>query len=75
VKTRDIEIYSSGVCALSVCVPNFAKPEEVETAVNEVHPTGIESKWKISTETFKDGTPNPCRCNDTVTRMHYLLNC
>lgn len=75
-KDKDIEIYSEGLCALSVCVPNNATREEIERAVNAVHPSGIDSRWKISVDkTFKTGNPNPCDCEHTPTRKHYLLNC
>jgi hypothetical protein len=51
-------------------------PEDVERITNTYHPTGISSQWVMSDDpTFKDGTPNPCACNEDKTRRHFLLSC
>lgn len=74
---EDVIIYSTGIVACSVCASNDLSPEQVEEEVNRISPTGISSNWRISEEeTFKDGIPNPCPCEQNPeTRKHYLLHC
>lgn len=72
---RKIDIYSKGIVACSVCVPKDMKPEEIELAVNLENPTGIESRWTISKDKFRDGGENPHECENDKNRKHYLLNC
>lgn len=68
--------YSIGIVAMSVCVTNKSTKEEIEDWANKENPTGISSKWTISTEDFQSGEPNPCPCNrHPKTRKHYLLTC
>lgn len=72
----DINMYSIGVCAASVCVPKETPKEIVEQWANEYQPTGISSDWKISEDkTFKTGELNPCVCEHDSSRVHYLLTC
>ena len=73
----DVRIYGLGLVNASVCTPKEMAREQVEAAVNELHPTGIASPWKIATELFfADGvTPIPGPCNDDDTRLHWLLHC
>jgi hypothetical protein len=50
---------------------------EVEKAVNEMHPTGISSRWaKAEDEFFRTGEPNggEFECSNGHTR-HWLLSC
>ena len=70
-----VTIYAQGLVCSSVCADGDMTPEEVEQAVNEQSPTGISSRWTISKEPFKDGTPNPHPCEVISTRKHYLLEC
>ena len=72
-----VRIYASGLCHCSVCVPKDMTKEEVAIAVNNKHPTGIQSQWVVSSEdTFIDGTPNgvECICDGEITR-HWLMVC
>jgi hypothetical protein len=74
----NVNIYSIGMCCCSVCTD--AKDDELEELtkkVNEISPTGIESKWRISEDkTFKDGiNPNPSPCEKISIRRHFLFNC
>jgi len=69
-------INSPGLVCLSVCAPKTVTPEQIETFVNDEHPTGISSPWAISDDDFADGHPNPCPCDQQPeSRLHYLLNC
>jgi hypothetical protein len=72
---RNIEIYSTGIVHSSVCVKKGITIYEIETTVNNLLPTGISSKWKVSTEDFADGTPNPSPCETDKDRQHYLMVC
>jgi len=71
----DIEIYSSGICKCSACVPKDMEHSEIERLVNLKNSTGISSKWRISSEPFGDDHSNPCVCNMNSDRLHYLLEC
>lgn len=69
------EVYAWGLVSTSVCT-DLTDKEEIEDEVNRVHPTGIDSRWKISDEpTFRTGEPNGKVCEDNPTRHHYLLHC
>lgn len=71
-----ILIYTSGICYTSVCVEKDADRANIETYVNLHLPTGISSKWKISTDqSFAEGAPNPSPCPDVEGREHVLLDC
>lgn len=71
-----IEIYSHGIIACSVCAPKRLARRTVERVVNELNPTGIATKWKISKdEKFRTGQTNPCVCEDDPKRLHYLMEC
>lgn len=74
----DIQVYSNGLCYCSVCVPKDMPRKIIATLANVVNPTGLEkSKWTISRKkTFRDKVnPNPCVCNQSKDRLHYLLVC
>jgi hypothetical protein len=59
-----------------VCVPKGSTKEQIEEAVNALHPTGIKSRWKISKdEKFDTGDPHPKQCEHSADRMHYLMVC
>lgn len=71
-----IHIYRSGLCHCSVCVPKDMVRDEIVSEVNSQHPTGLDHGWSISDEpTFKAGEPNPCRCDQDASRLHYLMVC
>ena len=70
-----VDIYASGVCSASVCVPKDMEHDEIERQVNAQSPTGIESRWQISEDKFADGSDNPCPCSERSECSHYLLNC
>jgi hypothetical protein len=78
VSKLDLVVYRIGTVHISVCVPKDMTVEDVEYAANREHPTGIGSKWTVSTDkTFADGTsPNPCPCDSHPSeRLHYLMVC
>ena len=69
-------LLTQGLCCMSICVPKDTKRNEIERFANINSPTGISSKWKISTdEKFSGGEPMPCVCSKDPLKMHYLLNC
>lgn len=67
--------YAEGICCSSVCTS--LEPKEAERVMNQLYPTGIGSKWKISKDkTFKTGEANGCACEDKPeTHKHYLFVC
>jgi hypothetical protein len=74
---NEIEFYGVGLVHLSACAPKDATAEQIESAANLRHPTGIESQWKLSdAPTFSGGEPNPCPCEQhPADRRHVLLVC
>jgi hypothetical protein len=74
---EDVIIYSTGIVACSVCADNSLSIKKITRIVNDMNPTYISSKWKLSKDkTFKNGEPNPCVCEQNPdTRKHYLFNC
>ena len=70
-----VVIYSEGVVALSVCAEGTLTKEDVAAEVNRISPTGINSKWSVSSESFRSGEPNPRTCENDPTRKHWLLVC
>lgn len=72
---KKINIYSNGIVHCSVCVDSSLIVPEIEELVNQENMTGINSKWKVSKENFKDGSPNPNKCEDDKNRKHYLMVC
>jgi len=71
-----VEVYRSGLAHCSVCAPKSMSREDVERYTNMNLPTGISSKWMISTDPkFATGDPNPTACERDSTRMHYLMEC
>lgn len=71
----DLEPYDIGLVYISVC--SSLPPAEVEQRVNLRYPTGISSRWQLSTdERFATGQSNPCPCDrHPATHTHYLLEC
>lgn len=74
-KPDDFTIYSEGVVCTSVCTS--LSIEVATERLNVECPTGISSRWKLSSDTtFAGGTPMPCVCPDyPETHKHYLFNC
>lgn len=71
---KEFYTYAVGMCCSSVC--SSLPVEEVTARLNRESPTGIESQWTHSAESFMDGTPNPCPCHDSPdTHQHYLFVC
>jgi hypothetical protein len=70
-------VYSTGVCRASVCADKNLSLKELTERLNVSHPTGIQSKWKLSKDpTFASGETNPCPCEQyPETRLHYLFDC
>lgn len=75
--TGMVYVYASGLLSCSVCAPSTMTAEEVAVVVNSLHPTGIDSGWRKSSDTtFASGQPNPCPCDrEPERRQHWLLNC
>lgn len=72
----DVEVYTFGLVAASVCAPSELPRDEVLAGANAAHPTGLSWGWKFSDEpTFAGGQPNPCQCDQNPDRLHYLLEC
>ena len=71
-----IEIYSVGICYMSVCASNNISLDKIEMIANDRYPTEISHHWSIANEPFISGDPNPCPCDKFPdTRKHYLLHC
>ena len=71
-----IDIYSSGLLYCSVCADKNQSIDDITTELNDINPTGISSKWKLSEDkTFASGESNPCQCEHDSNRMHYLFIC
>lgn len=67
-------VYAEGVLVSSVCTS--LPPEKMIRKLNRTHPTGIGSKWQISSDpTFRTGQTNPCVCEKDPDRKHYLVEC
>ena len=72
----DFEIYSHGLCYMSVCT-NLTKKKDIEYMANKKNPTYCHLCWTIDEKgEFADGTPMPCKCEKKPeTHKHYLLSC
>lgn len=71
----EVFIYSAGPFCMSVCAPGDLSGEKVAAAVEAHHPCGTEGGWMPSSdETFKGGEPNPCTCEESPDRKHWLLD-
>ena len=71
----DFTCYAIGLFYASVCT-TMKNAEAVEERMNEAHPTGIDSRWRVADEAFRTGEPNPCPCSDhPETHRHWLLSC
>lgn len=74
--TEELQIYANGIVHCSVCT-NVKSRKRIEELTNLKNPTGISSRWEISTDkTFCGGEPNPCPCErKPKTHKHYLMEC
>lgn len=73
---KTVHIYAQGFVCCSVCAPGDIPVKEVESVVNAINPTGIESPWRLSEdEAFRDGSKNPHPCEQSPDRSHYLMSC
>lgn len=71
---KQLTIYSKGLCCRSVCT-NMTDLSEIEAEVNRQSSTGIPSKWKLAEEPFRDGSANPCPCEQNEGFQHLLMVC
>jgi len=64
-------VYAEGVFYASVC---SCLPESEVVARMARRPSGTSSGWTLTEEGIKDGTPNPCPCDEKPsTHQHYLF--
>ena len=70
-----IVVYSNGLIYCCACADNQLTAADVERLVNELNESGTAHGWRIAQEVFATGAPNPCPCNDTPGRRHWLLFC
>ena len=68
-------IYAQGMVSLSCCAPKGMTIDEVAQSVNTQQPTGISSAWTLANEPFADGNQNPCQCEESESRQHFLFHC
>lgn len=73
----EVRVYACGLMLCSACAPAGMTPEQVAAAVNQEHPTGISSRWKVSSDPeFASGGPNPGPCDqEPDARRHWLMEC
>lgn len=73
---NEVWVYAIGILTCSVCAPGGMDRDVVARQVNAKTPTGISSRWRISSDThFKSGETMPCTCQDAPNRKHWLLEC
>ncbi len=71
----EFEITRSSVLSVQVCT-DIADTGEIEARTNQIHPTGISSRWRIGSDPVAEGGDrNPVQCDDHPGRKHYLLFC
>jgi hypothetical protein len=68
---NEFEIYSEGLCYMSVCT-TLDDRDAIESRAGI---SGARRGWKIHDGAFANGAPNPCPCDQDSSRMHYLLSC
>lgn len=68
------EVYSRGMCCMSICT-NIEDRDEIRRWANRENPTGIDSQWDFSEDkTFAQGGPQPGTC-ELGKGTHYLMIC
>jgi hypothetical protein len=70
----EFEVYTSGLCYMSVCT-NLADKTAVEDHANATNPAGTRHGWKVTEPFFRTGQTNPCACNNNTGKYHWLLTC
>ncbi|MNO38267.1 hypothetical protein D3C76_283680 [compost metagenome] len=65
------EIVRHSLLWVHVCVPKTYTDMKVEQWINEVHPTGIRSRWAID----RNQEQVRCQCNDHEGKVHIVLVC
>ncbi len=74
--TEYVYIYAEGPVTISVCASKEMSRSEIERQVNDLRPTGIQSRWTISKDKrFDTGESIPCECDEDSSCQHWLLNC
>lgn len=67
----NFSVYSEGLCFASVCTSLTN-----EEAAARMLPAGTDRGWRVSTEDFRDGTPNGSPCpQQPETHRHLLFDC
>jgi hypothetical protein len=71
-----VYLYRVGPLSMSVCAPGTADAAEVARAINRHYPCGTEHGWVVSQDThFLGGETNPCTCEESPERKHWLIDC
>lgn len=68
------DVYSVGLCYLSVCT-TLTDRGAIEARANSEQPTGTRGRWVIAKDPFRTGEPNPHRCERNPRAKHWLLVC
>lgn len=63
--------YTVGLVFASVCTT--LPDEQATTRMNELHPTGIGSRWQIADQPFANGDPNGSPCDQCPEAARHLL--
>lgn len=72
----EIYLYAVGGLSMSVCAPSHLDGQDVAQAVTRHYPSGLYQGWKIAADAhFKGGQANPCQCEESSDRKHWLLDC
>jgi hypothetical protein len=73
----EVYVYALGLVHCSACAPVTMAADQIATAVNLKHPTGISSRWQVSDDPeFAQGAPNPAPCDqEPEARRHWLMVC
>lgn len=68
---RKFSVIRVGICGMQVCAHKDLSKVEIQLLANSASPTGIRSKWKVSTKPIY----KPCECEAVPNHMHYILTC
>ena len=62
---------------LQVCVPKEFTDEQAEEAANQLHPTGISSKWTMreAEDPTQMGAPLRVQCQQHPENVHIMMVC
>ena len=64
-----VVICKEGLVAMKLCAKSSLTDEEIETEINLMRPTGINSSWEI--EQAQEHT----QCDDHADRTHVIVYC